>query len=72
MVLTAKGWISLLVSSVFACFVFGKISSKAGYPRWHGLIMLVPILNFIAMLIFAYSEWPIETRVLELELRDPS
>ena len=71
MVFTARGWISLVISSLFAYFIFGKISSKAGYPRWHGLIMLVPILNVIAILIFAYSEWPIETKMLELELRDP-
>ena len=72
MIFTARGWVSLVISSLFAYFVFGKISSKAGYPRWHGLIMLVPFLNVIAMLIFAYSEWPIETKVLDLELRNPS
>lgn len=72
MVFTVRGWVSLVISSLFAYLVFGKISSKAGYPRWHGLIMLVPVLNVIAILIFAYSEWPIETKVLDLELRNPS
>jgi hypothetical protein len=50
--------------------VFGNISSKAGYPRWHGFVMLIPILNVVAIMIFAFSAWPIETKVLELELRD--
>jgi len=32
--------------------------------------MLIPILNLVAIGIFAFSPWPIESKVLELELRD--
>jgi len=70
MAFTVKDWIALVVSSLFAYVVFGNISSKAGYPRWHGLVMLIPVLNVFAIVIFAFSSWPIETKVLELELRD--
>jgi hypothetical protein len=70
MAFTAKEWIGLVVSSLFAYVVFGNISSKAGYPRWHGFVMLIPILNVVAIMIFAFSAWPIETKMLELELRD--
>jgi hypothetical protein len=70
MAFTAKDWIELVVSSLFAYVVFGNISSKAGYPRWHGLVMLIPILNLVAIGIFAFSPWPIENKVLELELHD--
>jgi hypothetical protein len=69
MAFTVKDWIALALSSLFAYIVFGNISTKAGYPRWHGLVMLVPILNVIAIAIFAFSAWPIETKVLDLELR---
>ena len=65
---TFKDWIALAVSSVFAFAVFGNISSKAGYPRWHGLIMALPIVNLVALLFFAYSTWPIESKLLQLEL----
>ena len=71
MTFTVKDWIALVVSSLFAYFVFGNISSKAGYPRWHGLLMAVPFLNVITLIAFAYSTWPIETKLLESELRDP-
>lgn len=47
---TVKDWIGLAVSSLFAYAVFGKISSRAGYPRWHGLLMAVPIVNLIALI----------------------
>ena len=62
-----KDWLELAVSSVFAFVVFGNISSKAGYPRWHGLIMAVPFLNLVALVIFAFSYWPIEDKLLKLE-----
>jgi hypothetical protein len=66
--MNSKDWIALAVSSVFAFVVFGNISSKAGYPRWHGLIMAIPVVNLVALLFFAYSTWPIESKLLQLEL----
>ncbi|MGA8271817.1 MAG: hypothetical protein WB919_09695 [Candidatus Sulfotelmatobacter sp.] len=66
---TLRDWLALAVSSVFAFVVFGNISSKAGYPRWHGLLMAVPFLNLIVLIFFAYSKWPIEDKLLTLELR---
>jgi hypothetical protein len=65
---TSKDWIELALSSVLALVVFGSISSKAGYPRWHGLVMAVPLVNIVALLFFAYCTWPIESKLLELEL----
>jgi hypothetical protein len=70
MTFTTKDWIALVVSSLFAYLVFGNISSKAGYPRWHGLLMAVPLLNLIALVSFAYTTWPIETRLLQSQLSD--
>ena len=69
MTLTLKDWVALAVSSAFAFFVFGNISSKAGYPRWHGLVMAIPLLNLVALVIFAYSTWPIEDALLKSEFR---
>ena len=68
MTLTLKDWLALAVSSVFALVVFGNISSKAGYPRWHGLVMAIPLLNLVALLVFAYSTWPIESELLQVQL----
>jgi hypothetical protein len=65
---TLKDWIELALSSMFAFVVFGSISSKAGYPRGHGLVMAVPLVNLVVLLFFAYSTWPIESKLLELEL----
>lgn len=72
MVFTARWWIGLVLSCLFCYIIFGNISTKAGYPRWHSLAMLVPIANIAAILFFAFSEWPIESKLLELQLRDAS
>jgi hypothetical protein len=39
--------------------VFGRIFSKAGYSRWLGLLMLVPLANILTIFWFAYADWPI-------------
>jgi len=69
---TLMDWVGVAISSAFAFFVFGNISSKAGYPRWHGLVMAIPLLNLLALLIFAYSTWPIEGELLKSKFRSSS
>ena len=68
MTFTWKDSVALVVSSLFAYVVFGNISSKAGYPRWHGLMMAIPLLNVVALMVFAFSTWPIESDLLKLQL----
>ena len=36
------------------CFIF----RKAGYSQWLGLLMIVPVINFILLYFLAFSEWP--------------
>jgi hypothetical protein len=52
--------LALLVVGIIA---YWRIAMKAGYAGALSLLMLVPILNFIIFLIFAFSEWPIEARL---------
>jgi hypothetical protein len=40
--------------------VYWRIASKAGYNGALSLLMFVPLANFIVLIIFAFSEWPIE------------
>ncbi len=37
---------------------FWFIFKKAGYPRWLGLLMGVPVVNLVLLYYFASSEWP--------------
>ena len=36
-----------------------KILTKAGYSGWWVLIGFVPLVNFIMLLVFAFSDWPV-------------
>jgi hypothetical protein len=66
---TIKELAGLITSSVIAFFVFGNIFSKAGYPRWYGLLMATPFLNVAVLFWFAYAAWPIENDLLDLRFR---
>jgi len=37
-----------------------KITSKAGFPGAWSLILLVPMVGFIAVWAFAFMKWPVE------------
>jgi amino acid transporter len=56
----AVGGIFFLALFVFFIFVYYRIAAKAGYNGWLSLLMLVPLVNFVIILMFAFTEWPIE------------
>jgi hypothetical protein len=49
--------------------VWWKLFSKAGYSGALGLLMFVPIINFIMMLFLAFSDWPVLKEVRSLRRR---
>jgi uncharacterized membrane protein YhaH (DUF805 family) len=48
----------------FVCVVFivplWRICTKAGFSGWYSLIVLIPIINLIALFVFAFVRWPVE------------
>lgn len=52
-----------LVVIVLTAVIFCKIFSKAGYHWAMGLLMLIPIANFVMLLILAFGEWPIQRQL---------
>jgi hypothetical protein len=54
----------LVVVIIFIFFLpvlaWWKIFSKAGHPGAFGLMMLIPGVNLVVLLWFAFSTWPIE------------
>ena len=39
-------------------WIVGNILAKAGFSRWWFLILLVPLVNIMAIWIFAFKKWP--------------
>ncbi len=44
--------------SLIPVIIFWKICSKAGFPGALGLLMLVPVANFLLPLYIAFADWP--------------
>ncbi len=55
-----------LGSVVLTVVIYWRIFAKAGYSGWMGLLMFVPIANFIALCILAFGEWPIYEELYRL------
>jgi len=49
--------IILLVAFVLV-FPFWKISTKAGFPGWFSLAMVIPGLNMLFPFFLAFADWP--------------
>ena len=50
--------VALIVVMVLPVWFFALSAKKAGYAPWWALLGLVPVLNVIALYLFAYKEWP--------------
>ena len=48
-----------ILLGVYLIWCFCEIAAKAGYSRWFGLLMVVPVVDLIIIGIFANETWPI-------------
>ncbi len=64
-------FIGLLIS-VLMTWAYCRICSKAGYSWALGLLMLVPIANFVLPLYLAFSDWPLHKEMRQLKSQTPS
>ena len=67
-----------LVGGIFGCgliaiflalfiAVWWKLISKTGNSGALALLLVIPLANLILVVFLAFSEWPLERRVKELE-----
>jgi hypothetical protein len=57
---------ALLLLVVYAV-LWLSVFEKAGYSMWLGLLAIVPVVNFIALIVFALIEWPVARELRELK-----
>ena len=43
---------------IFLLWMAARTVSKAGYSGWWSLLTLIPIVNIVAIWVFAFSDWP--------------
>jgi len=58
--------ICALVVLAFTVLVYFMIFQRTGMNPWLSLLMLVPIANFIMLIILAFTEWPVQREVRAL------
>gem|GEM_PF-1327298 len=60
-------WVIIAIAIfIFSIYIYWRIASKAGYNGALSLLMLVPVVNLLVLLLFAFSEWPLEQEVRRL------
>ncbi len=50
-------WMLLMAVAVLVV-PFWFIFSKAGYPKWLALLMIVPLINVFLLYFLALAKWP--------------
>lgn len=55
--------VMVLLGMVLPFIAIWRIISKAGYAGAWALLLFVPLVNLIALFVFAFSDWPLERRV---------
>ncbi|WP_284501694.1 hypothetical protein, partial [Actinotalea sp. C106] len=50
----------MLAIIAFGIYCYMRVAGKAGFPSWYGILALVPIANIVVLIMFVFTEWPIE------------
>jgi hypothetical protein len=58
-ILATMGLIALVAK--VSCNVY----EKAGFPKYFGLLLLLPIINLLALYALAFGDWPIHKKLME-------
>ncbi len=53
-----SGPVMMLIMAAIIIVPFWFIFSKAGYPKWLSLLMVVPLVNVALLYFLAFSPWP--------------
>lgn len=51
-------WLIILLILVLPAWLFSRVVSKAGFSGWWALLGVVPLVNLVALWIFAFTKWP--------------
>jgi hypothetical protein len=51
-------WVILLAALYGVAFLAGRVSKKAGYSRWWGILFVVPLANVAWVWYLAHADWP--------------
>jgi hypothetical protein len=63
-------WMLVCIGALILGLIINwKIAEKAGFSGAASLLMLIPLVNLIVFIYFAFTEWPIERALREARIR---
>ncbi len=51
-------WLWMLVIAIIVIIPTWRISQRAGYPGWIGVLVIIPMVNLAFLYFIAFSNWP--------------
>jgi energy-coupling factor transporter transmembrane protein EcfT len=58
--------IFIVLIIALSIFLYLRFAKKAGWNKWMGLLMLVPLVNFVLFIALAFIQWPVEKEIERL------
>lgn len=59
-------WFVFVILFIFQMYCYWRVAQKCGYPGSYSLLVLIPLVNIVIMLMWVFSEWPIEAELKRL------
>jgi hypothetical protein len=59
-------WFVFVALFIFQMYCYWRVAQKCGYPGAYSLLVLIPLVNIVIMLMWVFSEWPIEAELKRL------
>jgi predicted membrane channel-forming protein YqfA (hemolysin III family) len=56
-----------LLMAILSIVVAFKLAKRLGYEGTTGLLMMIPVINYIVLAVFAFAESPNERKIRDLE-----
>ena len=53
-----RGLFGLLIALVLVGIPVRQVLLRTGFSQWWALLVVVPLVNLIALWVFAFSDWP--------------
>ncbi|MSO94089.1 MAG: hypothetical protein EXQ86_11910 [Rhodospirillales bacterium] len=54
--------VGIIIWLVVIVWPVARILGRAGFSRWWVLLTFVPLVNIVALWVFAYTRWPSHDR----------
>ena len=64
-------WFLFVALFIFQMYCYWRVAEKSGYPGAYSLLALIPLVNVVILLMWVFSEWPIEAELKRLRAARP-